>query len=189
MLIFLKRPPGRRSSYSRSTSKHSRRRSAVVTLWVVNASPVILLVRVGQLDLLQCLGPGVVIPQAAVLERQRRGPTDPAVQALAQTPWLASVDPGPIPAQVTTFGLGDGESAVLAYALANPGSGAIVDDQAARAAAAVLAIPHQGTLGVVLSAKARGIIPAARPVVEQLRQHGMYLADHVMNQALSQVGE
>jgi predicted nucleic acid-binding protein len=130
----------------------------------------------------------VVIPEAAVQEIRRRGPADVAVQALAQSTWLVSVDPGPIPANVAAFGLGDGENAVLAHALANAGSGAIVDDQAARNAAA-LGIPHQGTLGVVVFAKMQGFIPAARPVVEQLRQHGMYLLDQVMNQALAQVGE
>jgi predicted nucleic acid-binding protein len=150
---------------------------------------VILLVRVGHLELLRRLGPPVVIPQAAVREIQCRGPADPAVQALAQAAWLGVVDPGLIPAKIVTFGLGDGESAVLAHALANPGSGAIVDDQAARSAAAVLGIPHQGTLGVILFAKAQGMIPAARPVVEQLRQGGMYLADSVMNQAVAQIGE
>ena len=161
----------------------------MVTLWVVNASPVILLAPVGQLDLLTRLGPPVVIPTAAVQESLRRGPADPAVQALAQGTWLMSVDAGPIPANVLAFALGDGESAVLAHALANPGSGAIVDERAARRAAAALGIPHQGTLGVVISAKAHGFLPAARPVVEQLRQNGMYLSDQVMNQALAQVGE
>jgi predicted nucleic acid-binding protein len=161
----------------------------VVSLWVVNASPIILLARVGQLDLLQRLGPAVVIPDAAVLEICRSGPSDPAVQALAQATWLIKVDPGPIPANVAAFGLGDGENAVLAHALANPGSGAIIDDQAARNAAAALGIPHQGTLGVVVFAKTQGFITAARPVVEQLRQHGMYLSDQLMNQALAQVGE
>jgi predicted nucleic acid-binding protein len=156
---------------------------------VVNASPIILLARVGQLDLLRRLGPAVVIPEAAVLEIQRKGPTDPAVQALAQANWLVSVDPGPIPANVAAFGLGAGETAVPAHTLANPGSGAVVDDQAARNAAAVLGIPHQGTLGIVLFAKTQGFIPAARPVVDQLRQQGMYLSDQAMNQALAQVGE
>jgi predicted nucleic acid-binding protein len=144
---------------------------------------------VGHLDLLQRLGPAVVIPEAAVFEIQRKGATDPAVQALAQASWLPSVDPGPIPGSVSAFGLGGGESAVLAHALANPGGGAIVDDQAARSAATNLGIPHLGTLGVVVFAKAQGILPAARPVVEQLRQHGMYLSDQVMNWALAQVGE
>jgi predicted nucleic acid-binding protein len=90
---------------------------------------------------------------------------------------------------VLALGLGDGESAVLAHALANPGSGVIVDDQAARSAAAVLGIPQQGTLGVIVFAKTHALISAARPVVEQLRQHGIYLSDQVMNQALAQVGE
>ena len=152
-------------------------------------SPVILLAGVGQLDLLRQLGSAVVIPEAAVLEIRRRGPADPAVQALAQATWLASVDPGPVPAQVAAFGLGDGETAVLTHALANPGSGAVIDDQAARSAATALGIAHQGTLGVVIFAKAQGLIPAARPVVEQLRQHGMYLTDQIMNQALAQVSE
>jgi predicted nucleic acid-binding protein len=90
---------------------------------------------------------------------------------------------------VTAFGLGDGETAVLAYALDNPGSGVILDDRAARNAAAALGIPNQGTLAVVVFAKTLGLIPAARPVIEQLRHLGMYLSDQVMNRALAQVGE
>ena len=161
----------------------------MVSLWVVNASPIILLAKVGLVELLQNLGAAVVIPEAAEREIQRRGPTDAGVQALAQATWLLTVDPGPIPPAVSALGLGDGESAVLAYALANPSSGVILDDRAARNAAASLGISNQGTLAVVVFAKAHGLIPAARPVVEQLRQHGMYLSDQVMNQALAQVGE
>jgi predicted nucleic acid-binding protein len=150
---------------------------------------VILLAQVGQLDLLQHLGPPVVIPDAAVREIQRKGSTDSAVQALGKATWLACVDPGPIPHNVAAFGLGDGETAVIAHALANPSSGVILDDRAARSAAALLRITNQGTLAVVVFAKANGLIPAARPVVEQLRQHGMYLSDQLMNQALAKVGE
>jgi predicted nucleic acid-binding protein len=161
----------------------------VVSLWVVNASPIILLGKVGLIDVLQHLGCPVVFPEAAAQEIQRRGASDPSVQALAQAAWLATVDPGAIPAAVAAFSLGAGESAVLAHALANPGSGAILDDQAARQAAAALSIPHQGTLALVIHAKAQGLIAAARPVLEQLRQEGMYLSDQLMNQALAQIGE
>lgn len=97
------------------------------------------------------------------MEIQRKGPADAAVQALARATWLVAVDPGPIPANVAAFGLGAGETAVLTLALANPGSGAIIDDQAARNAAAGLGIPHQGTLGIVVFAKLQGFIPVARP--------------------------
>jgi predicted nucleic acid-binding protein len=43
--------------------------------------------------------------------------------------------------------------------------------------------------GLVITAKQRGNIPAARPILEQLRSCGMYISDKVMNQALALVGE
>lgn len=78
---------------------------------------------------------------------------------------------------------------MFTYALANPSSGVILDDLRARNCARALGIPYQGTIGVVIYAKQQGWIPAARPVVERLRQEGMYLSDQLMNQALAQVGE
>jgi predicted nucleic acid-binding protein len=161
----------------------------VVSLWVVNASPIILLSKISLVDLLDKLGPPVVIPRAAALEIQRRGPNDPAVQALAQSPWLVTVDPGAAPPAVAAYNLGAGESAVLTHALASRGSGAILDDQAARSCAATLGIPHQGTLALIIYGKRQGLVPAARPLVERLRQEGMYLSDQIVNQALAQIGE
>jgi len=140
-------------------------------------------------DLLKQLGPPVAILLAAAKEIQRRGVSDIAVQALAQATWLASVDPGPPPLKVAAFNLGDGESAVLTHALAHTGSRAILDDSAARSAAAALGIPHLGTLGLIVFAKTQGLLVAARPIVEQLRHHGMYLSDQLMNQVLAQVEE
>ena len=78
---------------------------------------------------------------------------------------------------------------MLAWAHAVPGTLAILDDLAARRCAATLTIPVRGTLGLVLAAKQRGRIPAARPVLESLRASGMYLSDPVLNKALALVGE
>jgi len=49
-----------------------------------------------------------------------------------------------------------------------PGCRAVIDDLAPRKSAASLGIPVTGTLGIVLRARRQGIIPAARPVVEDL---------------------
>jgi predicted nucleic acid-binding protein len=72
---------------------------------------------------------------------------------------------------------------------ANPGTVIIVDDLAARRCAATLGIPVRGTLGLILAAKKRGLIPEARPVLQKLRQSGMYLSDRILNQALALVEE
>lgn len=78
---------------------------------------------------------------------------------------------------------------MLAWGYANPGTTVIIDDLAAPRCAATYEIPVRGTLGLVLTAKKRGVIPEARPVLERLRQSGMYLSDVVLDQALALVGE
>lgn len=78
---------------------------------------------------------------------------------------------------------------MLTWGYVNPGTEVILDDLAARRCAAALGIPVRGTLGIVITAKQRAVISAARPVLEQLQLCGMYLSDRVINQALALVGE
>ena len=156
---------------------------------VINASPLIYLSRAGLLDLLQLASPEVVVPDAVAQEILQRGQTDPTAKAIANTAWIIVVQTPPVSASIQTWGLGAGESAVLAWAQANPGTEVVIDDLAARRCAAALGIPARGTLGLALIAKQRGHIPLARPVILQLRQAGMYLSDRIMNQALVLVGE
>jgi predicted nucleic acid-binding protein len=141
------------------------------------------------LDLLKLAGEEIVVPQAVAMEIRRRGTADPTVQALEDTAWIVVVETPPIPAVIQSWDLGPGESSILAWAYSHPGTEAILDDLSGRRCAAALNIPVRGTLGLVLTAKRRGIIPAARPVLEKLRQSGMYLSDRVLNQALTLVGE
>jgi len=156
---------------------------------VVNASPLIILAKTGFLDLMRAIGDPIHVPSAVAQEIQRAGPNDPASQAIAQLAWLSIVDPGQPPASLQQFGLHAGEEAVLAWALANPGTEALLDDQAARRCARVLGIPHRGCLGLVIVARQLGIIPAARPVLDLLRQAGLRLSDRIANQTLALVGE
>jgi len=155
----------------------------------VNASPLILLARANLLDLLQLAGPDIVVPAPVADEILREGPQDPAARALETMPWVTIVEAPPVPAVVQAWDLGAGESSVLAWALGHPGTVAIVDDLAARRCAAALHVPVRGTLGLILLAKQRGRIEAARPVLDGMRATGMYLSDAVLNQALALVGE
>jgi predicted nucleic acid-binding protein len=155
----------------------------------VNASPLIFLARAGLLEFLQLAGPEIVVPSAVADEIRREGPNDPAARALEATAWLKVVEAPPLPPVVQGWDLGAGESAVLAWAHAHPGTLAIVDDLAGRRCAAALRIPVRGTLGLVLIAKQRGKIKAARPVLESMRASGMYLSEAALNRALALVGE
>ena len=98
---------------------------------VANASPLIVLAQGGRLDPLRTAGDRVVLPTAVEREVFRPGLADPAARALRSLPWLEVVDPGPVPAVVRAQRLDAGEEAVLTWALAHPGTLAIIDDRRA----------------------------------------------------------
>jgi len=156
---------------------------------VVNSSPLILLAHGGAFDLLRAGWESVLVPSSVAMKIRRRGPMDPTVLAMNRASWLTLVQDPPIPRAILSWDLGMGESAVLAWAYANPGTEAICDDLAARRCAAALGIPVRGTVALVLGAKQRGQIEKARPVLENLVRAGMYLSERVLNDALKNVGE
>lgn len=156
---------------------------------VVNASPLIFLSRVDFTDLLRLSASDVVVPSPVYEELRRRGPTDSAVNAIEGSSWIRVVDAPDIPASIVSWDLGYGESSVLAWGKANPHSEVVIDDLAARRCAAALGLDVRGTLGLVLLGKKRGRIELARPVLENLRDSGMYLGEDVLTRALELVGE
>ncbi len=66
---------------------------------------------------------------------------------------------------------------------------AILDDRAARHCARGLGISVLGTLGLTITCRRLGLIPAARPLLETLRSAGMRLKPSLMEVALEKVGE
>lgn len=154
----------------------------------VNASPLIFLSRGGLTNLLRLAAPEIVVPVMVADEIRRRGSDDPTRRALEEHPWLTVADVT-VPPLIQAWDLGAGESGVLAWAHAHQGALAVVDDLAARRCAATLGVPVRGTLGLVILARRRGEIPAARPVLEALRRSGLYLSDAVLDAALALVGE
>jgi len=154
---------------------------------VVNASPLIVLSRAGRLELLRSVGGRIVVPEAVAEEVSAH--SDDAARALESHAWLERVPAVPVPSSIATWDLGAGESAVLAWAVAHLGALVVLDDYAARTCAEVLRLPLIGTLGLALRAKVNGEIPAARPLVEELRRAGLYLSDQLIRDALSLVGE
>jgi len=155
----------------------------------VNASPLILLSRAGELSLLQALDRRLVVPNAVMHEVRAKGDDDITARSLRETSWIEVVADAPVPESIAAWDLGSGESAVLAWALANAGTLAILDDREARRCAASVQVETLGTVGVVLKAKRIGRIDAASPVLQKLVAAGMYLAPSTLAEVLRRVGE
>lgn len=151
-------------------------------LWVVNASPIITLAKAGHLHLLDQLA-SILVPEAVAREITAGPDSDPARRAIADG-WGSRSTPREIPESVLEWGLGAGESAVLALSIEQSGRTAVLDDAAARRCARTLNIPVLGTLAVVLKAKQAGLISSASQVVTALVQAGLRLDDETVRHAL-----
>jgi predicted nucleic acid-binding protein len=156
---------------------------------IINASPLIFLSRSHHSNLLQALAEKIWVPEPVATEILRRGQHDITAKAIDQTEWLIIKPVANIPTTITAWRLGAGESSVIALANEHPGTEAIVDDLAGRKCAASLNIALRGTLGIVLIAKQRDLIPKARTVIEDMMTAGLYLSRKVVDEALRKVGE
>lgn len=157
--------------------------------WVLNASPLIVLARIGLEDLLPSLAAQVVVPRPVAEEIQAGPDQDPARKALAADRFTV-VDTPPPPPELLAWDLGRGETAVLSLAIAEKTWTAILDDAAARRCAQAFSVPVKGTLALVLVAKQRGLIPSAAAVIQALVNTGFHLDDRLIREVLARaVGE
>lgn len=156
---------------------------------VVNASPLIVLARIGRLGLLTEVGGNLVVPSGVAHEIMQGGPRDPArrwivgdgrryIKRVRQTDDL-----------VAAWDLGLGESHVLTWALTHEHCEALLDDAAARTCAKTLGINVCGTLGLLMRAKRVGLIMAVKPLFGELTNAGFYVGAEMLDAILEIVGE
>lgn len=156
-----------------------------MTTWIINASPLILLGKIKRLKILEALAPSFVIP-AAVFSEILAGPDHDPAKAWIKSLRISShvVTDAPVPNEFLAWDLGAGETAVLALAATCSSPICVLDDLAARNCAEVFQIPVMGTLGVLLRAKAAGVIPELRPEINHLLSAGSLLAPSLIQRAL-----
>jgi predicted nucleic acid-binding protein len=71
----------------------------------------------------------------------------------------------------------------------NPDFSAVIDDREARRCATALHCRHIGTLGIIVLAKRKSIIPSIRSHMERLKEAGLWLSDALVDQVCRKSGE
>jgi predicted nucleic acid-binding protein len=152
---------------------------------VSNTSPLILLDKIDHLFLLERLFQKVIISPAVDKEWLRPGgysvpswlsvePLSPVAQKIADD-LRTKIDPG--------------EAEAIALCAVMKLRWVILDDMKGRYHARSIDLQVIGTLGILTAAKKKGMIPALKPLLEQLKTHRFYVADDVLAAALALVGE
>lgn len=163
-------------------------RLLVTKVWVLNALPTIILAKTGYADLLLKLCSEVLVPDA-VAEEMMAGPYGDTARIMIEKNTFVRRSPTSIPGALLEWGLGTGETNVLALALERMPATAILDDGAARACARTLGIPVTGTLGIILRAKRMGYLHSAADALRAIHAAGLYLDDATARAALESAGE
>ncbi len=158
---------------------------------IADAGPLIALSRIDSLDVLHGLF-GRVLVTEEVRDEALPAADYPGKEVIAQAfdaGWL--VCPGPFETswQPTNPGLDAGERSTIAAAVQMPGCLLIIDDRAGRAEAKSHRVAIIGTAAVIGLAKLQGLIPAARPVLEQLQPAGYFIHSRIIEAVLQDIGE
>jgi len=103
--------------------------------------------------------------------------------------WLQNVDPRFVPSEWLARDLGMGELATMALALENPNRVILLDDVSARRIAQAAGLEVWGTLRVLLEAKSRGMTESIEPLLDRLRDAGMWVSDNIRLRVLALAGE
>lgn len=160
-------------------------------IFVLDASPLITLARIGSLDLLRQLADQIIIPDAVYAESVSLAQDRPGSIEIAQADWIIhrTVENQTRVEQLhTRIGLGEAEAIILAREISTDAI-VVLDDATARRIAEQEGCRVVGLLGLLVIAKQRGLLAAVRPLLDTMRSSGFFVSDELYSIILRQVAE
>ncbi|HPD41154.1 MAG TPA: DUF3368 domain-containing protein [Anaerolineae bacterium] len=161
-----------------------------MSLWVVDASPLIFLAKLERLDLLRQAAGSVCLPQAVADEI--RAKPDMATQLLEQAlqTWIeVRVVDNRMAVDLLLAELDLGEAEVIVLAKILNAEYVVMDDLDARRFARRVGLRPIGTLGLLLAARLRGEIPSLQAEIQRLEKFGFRASSALKAQILRAAGE
>jgi hypothetical protein len=148
------------------------------------------LAKVGQVYLLRDVFGQVIIPKE-VHDELIRG-NHPAIAALQTVDWIEVrevSDSQKVSTLRTQTQLGLGECGAIILAEELGADRLLLDDREARREALSRNLPVIGTIGVLLIAKRRGLIPSVKQILDALIAQGTYISQKLYQDVLTQAQE
>jgi len=145
---------------------------------VINASPLILLDKIGRLGVLNKLFDTIYVPRAVLQELQAIGKEETI--NLSDITFHALEITNKTAVRGLLGRLHIGEVEVIIGAIEENVATVVLDESAARNKAKQLGLQVTGTLGILLRARKRGLIEDIGHEIEKLKDAGMYLSDKII---------
>jgi len=158
---------------------------------VADATPLIVLAKIGLLDLLPKLNPRVHISTEVYSEVVVAGAGLPGASQVAQAKWIEvkpMQHPGDLSAAQARFGLGLGELSTILLAKEIGATMVLIDEARGRHLAKQKGIEVRGTVGILENLFRRREIEDLRSVFEKLLAHQVHLDRDLLNRRLHLFG-
>jgi predicted nucleic acid-binding protein len=158
---------------------------------VSNASPLINLARIGQLELLQQLYGELSVPEAVWREVVLEGAGQPGAKEVETASWIR-VQPAANRELVRALRqeLDAGEAEAIALALEVEATFLLMDEHLGRETALHMELRCIGLIGVLVEAKRKGLIDQIRPLVDSLQDvAGFWISEALFQRVLHDEGE
>jgi predicted nucleic acid-binding protein len=157
---------------------------------VCNTSPVILLAKIGRLELFSGLYDQIIIP-ASVLDEIEAKPSKETkrITALVKNRTFEVQRASRKILEGLPADLGAGEREAIALAVETQADLVVLDDQQGRRTARERGISVTGTVGVLIEARERGIIPSVRRELDRLIEAGMWIDEVFYHRILQEFDE
>jgi predicted nucleic acid-binding protein len=146
---------------------------------ISDTSCLIILTKIGELDLLRQLYKTVTITQDILLEYGEHLPD-----------WIEVLQAkDQYRQQLLEMQIDKGEASAIALALETVDNIVNLDDWKARKLAERLGLSVTGTLGVIIRAKNTGLIPSIKPYLEKIRETNFRISEELEQIALKEANE
>lgn len=146
---------------------------------ISDASPLIALADIGELEILQKLYQNITITDIVSNEVHIELPD-----------WISvSQNYSSQQMKVLELELDAGEASAIALGLNTPNSTLILDELKGRKVAKRLGLSVTGTIGIIIKAKNQGLIESGKTILNALERHGFWLSQKLKKEILKKMNE
>jgi len=158
-------------------------------LVIADAGPLIAFARLGQLELLTQIFAQVLVTEEVFTECTCRSdyPEAKPILEAARNKLIQRCAPPPFQLELAMH-VDAGEASAIAAA-ADWSCAVLMDDKAGRRMAKNFGVTSISTVGVLVLAKQKNLLPSIKPLLDQLTASGYFLGDKLIASALAMVGE
>ena len=151
---------------------------------ISNSTPLIILSKIGELEILKNLYGEIIIPRAVFEEVTIKS------DAIKNFSWIKILEmQDKSNRKIYQAKLHNGEVEVMMLAKEISADLLIIDDNAAKKFAKFLGFTVTGTLGILLKAKSEKIISEVKPILEKMQAENFYISDEIIKLVLKTAGE